>query len=629
MDQDLEKRATSSISPGASTHDSSSPRDPSKLSHCKFGWRDISYSVDTQAGKKQILHNVSGCVEKGKLLALMGPSGCGKTTLLNILARRLKGSGVSGTQLLAGSTFDTATLRAISTYVEQEDHLIGSLTVRETVEFAAKLALPGSVGRKERKERTDEMLRDFGLEGVRDTKIGTPLQRGVSGGQKRRVTTASQLITLPKIIFLDEPTSGLDSTSSHEIISCLRNTAQEYGMIVIASIHQPSTSTLLLFDNVLLLSEGKTVYFGPPGDSTAFFTAQGYLPSPYMSPAESMLELTNTDFVRGDDPAARLDSLVKGWEDSTERRLLADSIDQGERRGEVFTLEHLSRGYPRNLAVQTWILFHRMALKSYRDPLAYGVRIVMYLALAILMGTAWLRLSYSQENIQNVLNSLFFGSAFMSFMAVAYIPAYLEDRAVMVKERANGLYGPTSFLIANLIIGVPFLFVISLLFSVTTYWFINLRPGAIPFFNYLAILYLDLLAAESLVVLISSIAPIFVVALALTAFANGLWMTVGGFLVSPTVLNVFWKYTFYQFDYQRYAFSALVRNQMVGSTYSCGAGCECMFVTSLAPQCMINGEQAAAKLGFITSNKLSYGLLIAITVGMRLLAWVAVYYRKK
>jgi ABC-type multidrug transport system ATPase subunit len=135
----------------------------------------------------------------------MGPSGCGKTTLLNIISRRLKSGGVSGTQSLAGSSFDDATLRAMSTYVEQEDHLIGSLTVRETLEFAAKLALPGSVSARERRERTQDMLRDFGLMSVKDNKIGTPLQRGISGGQKRRVTTASQLITLPKIIFLGNP----------------------------------------------------------------------------------------------------------------------------------------------------------------------------------------------------------------------------------------------------------------------------------------------------------------------------------------------------------------------------------------------------------------------------------------
>src|SRR5271170_3493429 len=115
----------------------------------------------------------------------------------------------------------------------------------------------------------------------------------------------------------------------------------------------------------------------------------------------------------------------------------------------------------------------------------------------------------------------------------------------------------------------------------------NLRAGPVAFFNYLAILYLDLIAAEALVVLVSAIFPNFVASLALVAFTNGLWMSVAGIFVTPPVLNVFWKYTFYQIDYQRYAFSALIRNQMIGSVYECGANCECMLVTSLANQCMI------------------------------------------
>ena len=127
----------------------------------------------------------------------MGPSGCGKTTLLDILSRRLNNSSVTGDQML-----NDATLRTISTYVEQDDHLIGSLTVYESLAFAAKLAIPGNLNSRERRKRAEEMLRDFGLVSVKDTKIGTPLQKGISGGQKRRVTTASQLITLPKIIFL-------------------------------------------------------------------------------------------------------------------------------------------------------------------------------------------------------------------------------------------------------------------------------------------------------------------------------------------------------------------------------------------------------------------------------------------
>jgi len=185
-------------------------RDELKVS---FGWKNISYSVETKTGKKDILRNVSGSVQSGNidcngsltpgdLLAILGPSGCGKSTLLNILSRRLKSSNIEGEQMLDQAPVDDSALRAMSTYVEQEDHLIGSLTVTETIGFAAKLALPAGVAPADRVQRTKDMLRDFGLESVKSSYIGTPLKRGISGGQKRRVTTASQLITLPKIIFL-------------------------------------------------------------------------------------------------------------------------------------------------------------------------------------------------------------------------------------------------------------------------------------------------------------------------------------------------------------------------------------------------------------------------------------------
>ena len=187
-------------------------------SNVTFGWKNVSYSVSTKAGKKQILDNVSGFVTSGnirgpseslmtgQMLAVLGPSGCGKSTLLNILSRRLKTPTVEGEQMLNNAPIDDATLRSMSTYVEQEDHLIGSLTVTETIGFAAKLSLPASVSPEERSKRTTDMMRDFGLKSVKDSIIGTPLKRGISGGQKRRVTTASQLITLPKVIFLGNGT---------------------------------------------------------------------------------------------------------------------------------------------------------------------------------------------------------------------------------------------------------------------------------------------------------------------------------------------------------------------------------------------------------------------------------------
>ena len=476
----------------------------------------------------------------------MGPSGSGKTTLLNTLARRTTGSGsTTGTVVTNGTHLPQSAFREISSYVEQEDALIGSLTVRETVDFSARLSLASSVTKRERLARVDDLLKAFGLTDQAHTLIGTPLRKGISGGQKRRASVAAQIITEPKIMFLDEPTSGLDSSASYEIISHLRSVARRYNLLVVASIHQPSTSTFKLFDKLLLLSQGKTCYFGPLPDVPSYFESAGFPVPALTNPAEHLLDITNSDFALDGQQAQRdLDSIHATWK--RQQHTVSFTSNEGKAQSDV--LEHHSRR-PGIFNIVSALLL-RMFIKSYRDVVAYGIRIAMYMGLAIMMGTVWLRLPTTQDSIQPFINGIFFGSAFMSFMAVAYVPAFLEDHATFAKDRANGLYGALPFLIANFIIGLPYLFLISVIFSVIAYWLSNFRPTGDAFMMWIMWLFLDLVAAESLVVLVSSIIPIFVVALAIVAFANGLWMSVGGFLVSPTILNVFWKYVFHYIDYQ-------------------------------------------------------------------------------
>lgn len=474
----------------------------------------------------------------------MGPSGSGKTTLLNALARRgNNASSTDGNVLTDGMLLSEFAFRKVSSYVEQEDALIGSLTVRETVDFSARLSLAGHVSRKERDARIDELLRAFGLTDQARILIGTPLRKGISGGQKRRTSVAAQLITDPKILFLDEPTSGLDSAASFEIMSHLKTVARRYNLLVVASIHQPSTSTFALFDKLLLLSQGKTCFFGPLAEVKSYFGSIGFAIPSDTNPAEYLLDITNSDFSRDREQAQlQLSSIHSAWE----QRNSSSTIEPKEGNA-TDVLE--DRSHPNVLTI-TFVLLSRMFIKSYRDVVAYGIRIAMYMGLAIMMGTVWLRLSTTQDSIQPFINAIFFGSAFMSFMAVAYVPAFLEDRATFVKDRANGLYGATPFLLANFLIGLPYLFLISVIFSVIAYWLSNFTPSGTAFMTWIMWLFLDLLAAESLVVFVSSLFPIFVLSLAIVAFTNGLWMSVGGFLVTPTILNVFWKYVFHYIDYQ-------------------------------------------------------------------------------
>ncbi|KAH7087628.1 ATP-binding cassette transporter-like protein [Paraphoma chrysanthemicola] len=602
-----------------------------------FSWDNVTVTVKDRATKQplDILSGVNGIIEGGELLALMGPSGSGKTTLLNVLAHRaaVPKATVKQELYINGAATDLASFRKLSSYVEQEDALVGSLTVRETLYFAAQLALPSAISKSERKTRIASLLSAFGLTNQGDTLIGTPIRKGVSGGQKRRVSVASQLITSPKILFLDEPTSGLDSAASYEVMNFVRETAKKYKILVIASIHQPSTTTFELFDKLMLLSRGKIAYNGPVTLVRDYFASLGYSMPLYMNPAEFVIDLVNTDFSK--DQAAsssRLSHLHNSWTSSPAATSLSHSIAAIKSTSPNERPERHSQSTA-NPLVTPLTLIHRSFIKSHRDIIAYGIRIAMYIGLAIMMGTVWLRLSPTQPNIQAFTNAIFFGGAFMSFMAVAYIPAYLEDLSLFRKERSNGLYGPASFMLANFVIGVPYLFVITVLFSVLSYWLGNFRPQADGFWTWIMWLFLDLLAAESLVVLLASAIPIFVVALAATAFANGLWMCVNGFMVQPDTLNVFWRYVFHYIDYQAYVFRGMMVNEFGKRTYECerlaDGGCYCMYPSSLEDECRIDGKAVLAVYGYGTENVGRYvGYMIVIVFVYRILGLGVLYLRK-
>ncbi|RAH59944.1 ABC transporter [Aspergillus piperis CBS 112811] len=601
-----------------------------------FSWRDLTVTVKDRHTKqpRNLIDGISGSVQQGELVALMGPSGCGKTTLLNVLARRAASSGAktTGDGYIDGKTVDNATFGRLTSYVEQEDALIGSLTVRETLKFAADLSLPSSVTKLQRKERIHSLLQAFGIQNQASTLVGTPIRKGISGGQKRRVSVASQLMTCPKILFLDEPTSGLDSSASFEVISYVKEMAVANNLIIIASIHQPSTTTFQLFDKLLLLSSGKTCYFGPVTEVPTYFDSIGYSLPMNTNPAEFILDLVSSDFA-GSTHAMSKDQVQRihaSWTESPNAAALTEQVSQrtvlSEKQSAKFDMDELSR--PGILSI-TLTLLHRSFIKSYRDVVAYGIRIVMYLGLAIMMGTVWLRLHTEQSYIQPFINAIFFGSAFMSFMAVAYVPAFIEDRMTFIKERANGLYGALPFIVSNFIIGLPFLFLISLLFSIISYWLSNFNPTATSFFTWVMWLFLDLVAAESLVVFITSIFPNFVISLALVAFANGLWMSVGGFLVTPKILNPFWKYVFHYIDYQAYVFQGMMVNEFQHRIYSCGDSCQCMYQTDLANECKIRGTGVLQEYGYATGRTGKWvGILMGIIAVYRLFAYFALVLRR-
>ncbi|KAJ0116349.1 hypothetical protein J7T55_007328 [Diaporthe amygdali] len=618
-----------------------------------ISWSGITVTVTDRTSKqpKTLLDNVQGYVEAGELLALMGPSGCGKTTLLNVLAGRhspassitpttTKGPKVAGTVRVNGTIPQPTTLRRLARFVEQEDALLGSLTVRETLTFASRLAtrLPA----RERAARVDDLLAALGLRGQAGTVVGTPVRRGISGGQKRRAGIGAQLMTAPRVLVLDEPTSGLDSAASFEVVRYLRAVARRDNLIVVASIHQPSTATFNLFDKLLLLGEGRTHFFGPLGAVEPYFESVGRALPLHVNPAEFLLDQVSVDFAgreEGGDGSSKGDAAARQRLEGSRRAWLASPLAEQlksivaycetQQQGEMDLVDAAEEVNKPGFASLVLTLLHRSFIKSYRDVIAYGVRMAMYFGLAVMMGTVWVRLKTEQEYIQPYINAIFFGSAFMSFMAVAYVPAWLEDRLQYVKESSTGLYSASHLVLSNFLIGVPPLFLIALGFSAISYFLSNFNPAPAAFFTWVMWVFFDLLAAEGLVVVIGSLAPNFVVALALVAFANGLWMCVNGFMVQPTVLNVFYKYVFSYWDYQKYVFEGMMVNEFSGRSYGCGDGCRCMYQTELADECRIAGQgvldQFGYRDGYLGKN---VGIMIGIIVGYRVAAWLVLMWKK-
>nr|GMD57073.1 ABC transporter G family member 17-like [Ipomoea batatas] len=211
-----------------------------------------------------LLHRITGYAPKGCVTAVMGPSGAGKSTLLDGLAGRIASGSLQGRVSLDGADISPSIIKRTSAYIMQDDRLFPMLTVYETLMFAADFRL-GPIPRADKKNRVEKLIDQLGLSPSRNTYIGDEGTRGVSGGERRRVSIGVDIIHGPPLLFLDEPTSGLDSTSAHSVIEKVHDIARA-GSTVILTIHQPSSRIQLLLDHLIILARGQLMYQGAPKD---------------------------------------------------------------------------------------------------------------------------------------------------------------------------------------------------------------------------------------------------------------------------------------------------------------------------------------------------------------------------
>ncbi|KAJ2393460.1 hypothetical protein GGI05_002420, partial [Coemansia sp. RSA 2603] len=272
-------------------------------------WDNLVYEVKTKVDKQQtvrrILHGISGEVRAGEAIALIGSSGAGKTTLLNALSGRIVGGELSGNILFRGAKRNPGNFKRLTAYVQQDDLMHPLLTVQETLSYASKLRLPNNqYTPADKAERVNTVIRQLRLEAARNTRIGDAATRGVSGGERKRVSIGTELLTDPKLLFLDEPTSGLDSNSSEMVVELVKKISVEQNTATIMTIHQPNARIFSIFDKVILLSQGRLVYFGPTSSSIDYFASIGYQCPMHENPADYFVDLMTLDY-RSDEALAK------------------------------------------------------------------------------------------------------------------------------------------------------------------------------------------------------------------------------------------------------------------------------------------------------------------------------------
>ncbi|KAM3690248.1 hypothetical protein ACB098_09G110400 [Castanea mollissima] len=583
---------------------------------------DVSYKVILKgmrtSEEKDILNGITGSVNPGEVLALMGPSGSGKTTLLNLLGGRLIQPTVRGSITYNDHPYSKF-LKSRIGFVTQDDVLFPHLTVKETLTYAALLRLPKTLTKEQKEKRAIDVIHELGLERCQDTMIGGSFVRGVSGGERKRVSIGNEIIINPSLLFLDEPTSGLDSTTAMRTVQLLQDIA-EAGKTVVTTIHQPSSRLFHKFDKLILLGKGSLLYFGKASEATVYFSSIGCSPLIAMNPAEFLLDLANgnlndvsvpseladkvqmgnsdTETRNGKpSPAIVHEYLVEAYETKVadkEKKKLMDPIPLDE---EVKSkVSSPKRQWGASWWEQYSILFCR-GIKERRHDYFSWLRITQVLSTAFILGLLWWQSdNKSPKGLQDQAGLLFFIAVFWGFFPVfTSIFTFPQERAMLSKERAADMYRLSAYFVARTTSDLPLDLILPVLFLLVVYFMAGLRLSAGPFFLTMLTVFLCIVAAQGLGLAIGATLMDLKRATTLASVTVMTFMLAGGFFVQRVPIFISWI-RYMSFNYHTYKLLLKVQYEDITPT--------------------INGMR-------IDNGLTEVSALVAMVFGYRLLAYLS------
>ncbi|KAJ6975595.1 ABC transporter G family member 25 [Populus alba] len=576
-------------------------------------------TVCDQIQERTILNGITGMASPGEILAVLGPSGSGKSTFLNALAGRIQSNSFKGT-ILANNRKPTKQIMKRTGFVTQDDILYPHLTVRETLVFCSLLRLPKSLSKQEKTLVAESVISELGLTKCENTIIGNSFIRGISGGERKRVSIAHEMLINPSLLILDEPTSGLDATAAYRLVLTLGSLAQK-GKTIVTSMHQPSSRVYQMFDSVLVLSEGRCLYFGKGSEAMSYFSTTGYSPSFPMNPADFLLDLANgvfqTDGVSGRDKPNVKQSLIASYNTLLAPKARAAFMETKENGiGSYNSKEHRSSD---RISIDDWfnqfsILLQR-SLKERKHESFNTLRVFQVIMAAVFAGLMWWHSDF--RDVQDRLGLLFFMSIFWGvFPSSNSVFVFPQERAIFVKERASGMYTLSSYFMSRIVGDLPMELILPTIFLSVTYWMAGLKPELGAFLLTLLVLLGYVLVSQGLGLALGAAIMDAKQASTLVTITMLAFVLTGGFYVHKLPSCIAWiKYISTTF----YSYKLLINVQYgEGKRLSSLLGCSLPHGSDRA-SCKFVEQDVAGQI----SPVVSVSVLIFMFVGYRLLAYLA------
>uniref|UniRef100_A0A7N6B974 ABC transporter domain-containing protein n=1 Tax=Anabas testudineus TaxID=64144 RepID=A0A7N6B974_ANATE len=567
---------------GASKHQSAD------LGHQRHGatvsFHSIYYKVKQggscfsckKAATKDILIDLNGIMKPG-LNAIMGATGSGKSSFLDVLAARKDPAGLTGEVLIDGAP-QPPNFKCLSGYVVQDDVVMGTLTVRENLSFSAALRLPSTISQQEKEQKVDKLIQELGLTRVANSRVGTQLIRGVSGGERKRTNIGMELIIDPPVLFLDEPTTGLDASTANSVLLLLKRMARN-GRTIILSIHQPRYSIYRLFDSLTLLVHGKLVYHGPAQTALEYFSDIGYTCEPHNNPADFFLDVINGDSIsvalskmEAEDPDSDSVSISRrGIEDKlVEEYINCYHYKQTKAelemiiRGKQLTTTAPSRTITYNTSFLTqfrWVL-KRTFKNIMLNPQTSIAQVAVTLFLALVVGAIFFDVKNDSSGIQN--RYFIIQCKMCKTFKKAYSSSYHH-------EYISGYYRLSVYFLSKILSDIITLRTIpAMVFTCVAYFMIGLKPTAEAFFLFMFTVILAAYTATSMALAISADQTVVAIANIFMTIACVFMMIFAGLLVNlPSIVP--WLAWLKYLSIPRYGLTALEINEFTGLKFCDGS----------------------------------------------------------